>query len=472
MQWSRYNHLFRLRGNGGFLYNTLSNTLIELDDCHYSLIRGLKKGHGNLDPEDTEFTRFLTRKKVLVEPDEEKNLLLAHQYQRLATRFDSMSLVLTICPTLSCNFRCPYCFEKIQGAGASMDQKIMAQVIQFIRKFPDIRRLSVAWYGGEPLLAFDTIRMLTREFKALGITYKDASIVTNGYLMTKSIAAQFNDLMIQSIQITIDGPKEIHDSRRFLASGAPTYDRILENISTLFDSGYSGECNIRVNIDQTNKEDYNRIFTGLTEQFRGEKLRVDPGHVTSSLAHSYNPACTLNMRDWTKFIIDMYHTSGYAPLGDFHPVTNLNSVCTAGLHNGYIIGPEGELYKCWEDVGMTSMVIGNIAKDEPVTNPVLRAQYSAGADPFSDSECLACVVLPLCGGGCPNKRLRTKQFGEKGLEYCSSYKEHLKTLLELYIRNFRSRELCAEIVGISSPVSPGYRVISPQRRESQEGAGT
>ncbi len=38
MQWSRYNHLLRLQETGGFLYNSLSNTLFELDDTHYSLI--------------------------------------------------------------------------------------------------------------------------------------------------------------------------------------------------------------------------------------------------------------------------------------------------------------------------------------------------------------------------------------------------------------------------------------------------
>ncbi len=472
MQWSRYNHLFRLQEAGGFLYNSLSNTLFELDDSHYALIEIWNENPGNLLMEDTDFTRLLKKKNVLVEPDEEKNLLLAYQYHRLATCFDSRTLSLTLCPTLKCNFRCPYCFEKTQESGASMDQKTIQLVLDFIRRFPDIRNLSVAWYGGEPLLEFDTIKTLTKEIKALGIPYHDASIVTNGFLLTREIAVQLNDLMITSIQITLDGPKEIHDSRRFLSSGTPTFERILENISTLFDSGYSGECNIRVNIDHNNQEDYIHLNTRLTEQFKGKKFKVYPGHILSNQTHPYNHTCTLNNRDWTEFIIDMYHKSGYTPVGDFHPGNNSNSVCTANVHNGYIIGPEGELYKCWEDVGMSSMVIGNIFLDEPITNPVLRAQYAVGTDPFSDQKCISCVVLPICGGGCPNKRLRSRQFGEKGLEYCSSLKFELKTHLALYIQNFQARELCAEIVGIAKPDFPGYRVISPQRRDLQGETGT
>lgn len=76
MQWSRYNHLLRLQETGGFLYNSLSNTLFELDDSHYPLIKGWKKNPDNFHPEDTEFPRLL-KKKVLIESDEEKNLLLA-----------------------------------------------------------------------------------------------------------------------------------------------------------------------------------------------------------------------------------------------------------------------------------------------------------------------------------------------------------------------------------------------------------
>lgn len=37
MKWSRYNVLFRSERYGPFIYNTLSNTLIELDEPHHAL---------------------------------------------------------------------------------------------------------------------------------------------------------------------------------------------------------------------------------------------------------------------------------------------------------------------------------------------------------------------------------------------------------------------------------------------------
>ena len=106
-----------------------------------------------------------------------------------------------------------------------MTQKTMDRLVDFIKDYKDIRHLSVAWYGGEPLLAFDTICTLTGQFRNLGLTYEKAGLVNNGYLLDDEKINKLNDLMIASIQITLDGPREVHHTRRVLANGGPTFDR-------------------------------------------------------------------------------------------------------------------------------------------------------------------------------------------------------------------------------------------------------
>ena len=59
--------------------------------------------------------------------------------------------------------------------------------------------------------------------------------------------------------------------------------------------------------------------------------------------------------------------------------------CAISNRNALVIGPEGELYKCWNDVGNKSKIIGNI--DGKITNEALLPRYLVAADPFEDPKC-------------------------------------------------------------------------------------
>ena len=470
MIWSRYNKLFHSKRLGYFLYNAFSNTLFEIDKAHFSALEGLRDRGIGSEGIGKEFLTLLREHKVLVAEGEENRLLLARQYQRYTQCFDTSRLGLTICPTLQCNFRCPYCFEHSQKDSAVMTHGTIERLLSFIESYKEIRHLSLAWYGGEPLIAFDVIRDITERVKSLNLDFEGAALVTNGYLLDKGKCDLLNDLNIHSIQITLDGPEEVHNMRRFLAGGRPTFRRILANLDALMDSTYKGSCDIRVNIDKHNIEGFQELHASLLERFKGKKLFIYAGHVHASLGHAYDHSCSLGLQEWTDFTFDMYRRRGLMPTGDFYPADDIDSACVGTTHNKFVIGPEGELYKCWEDVGKPTMVIGNIHEDEPVTNPELQAQYGIGTDAYNDPDCLACSVLPICGGGCANKRLRAKQFGEEGLEFCSLYKENLTSYLEGYIDTFKSREICAAVLSSvrEKPDSKDYRVISPVKKKAGE----
>lgn len=465
--WSRYNTLFLLERLGYFLYNALSNDLIQVDYVHFDALEKLRSQGIDTGSLDDRFISFLREHKVVVEEGEEERLLLARQYQRNLKCFNTSRLDLTICPTLQCNFRCPYCFEKTQQNSAIMAHKTIAQLLAFITSHKESRHLALAWYGGEPLIAFDVICELTEKIKSLDIAFEGAALITNGYLLDKRKCDLLNELNIHSVQITLDGPEELHDSRRFLSGGGRTFQRILANVDTLMNlSSYEGNCHIRVNIDKHNIKEYQKLCTSLLERFKGKKLFIYAGHIDTTIGHSYDHACSLNLREWTDFTLGMYNWGGLFQAEDFYPTDNIDSVCVATVHNRFVIDPEGYLYKCWEDVGKLEMVIGNIHDAAPISNQELRAQYSIGTDAYRDPKCLACFVLPICSGGCANKRLRTKQYGEPGLEFCSPYKDNLIRYLERYIDTFLSREICLALISSiwERPDSNGYRLISPGRQ--------
>jgi len=492
MEWSCYNRLFESERFGLFLYNALSNTLLELDEAHYRALEGMRErggagapGEGASAPggaaapgaeaaagpaADPDFLALLRANRVLVEAGEEQRLLLARHYERHARCFDGSHLGLTICPTLKCNFRCPYCFEHDQRDGATMSPETIERLIAFIAGYKDARRLSIGWYGGEPTLAWELIEDVTQQVEALEIDFEGAGLVTNGYLLDEARIARLDDLKIRSIQITLDGPPEVHDARRVLAGGAPTYARILENVALLMESPYEGSCAIRVNLDKHNLEGFLELHAELRARFAGKQLFVYPGHVHTGLAHAYDHGCNLDCGDWAALTFDLYQRGGLLPKEGFYPAGNQHGICVASSHNGFVVGPRGELYKCWEDVGKEHMVIGDVHEEEPITEPEMRALYSLGTDPYDDPECLACAVLPICGGGCANKRLRARHFPEEGLMVCSPYRDHLTAYLEEYYDTYLSRALLG--VGLPSgdaaEVDKGYRMVQPRKRGSAE----
>lgn len=95
-------------------------------------------------------------------------------------------------------------------------------------------------------------------------------------------------------------------------------------------------------------------------------------------------------------------------------------ICMINSISSYIIGPKGEIYKCWNDVGHVHRTIGSIFESEP-NEKTLLYRYMFESDMFSDEKCKDCHVFPLCSGGCGHYRYRNKYQGGE-FELCSRYK--------------------------------------------------
>lgn len=77
------------------------------------------------------------------------------------------------------------------------------------------------------------------------------SIITNGYYFTKKAIELFKEYPLDSIQITLDGRKERHDSiRKMKISGKGSFDQIISNIDNIVKELPSTKVRIRVNIEK------------------------------------------------------------------------------------------------------------------------------------------------------------------------------------------------------------------------------
>ena len=331
----------------------------------------------------------------------------------------SHAVGLTICPTMGCNFDCPYCFE--DHVAGKMSAEVQDDVVALAGRMLDaaqVGNLYVTWFGGEPLLAPEIIESLSERLMALvekrGGTYT-ASIVTNGYLLTQEIVDMLDRCKVDSSQITIDGLGAAHDATRHLAGGGPTFERIVANLRDL---KLPFKVNVRHNVHESNIDEVDKLeefIDNLAEESDND-LRYYPAPVTGSKVadergKQVGLLCGSSMSD-----ISVREEAGRFAMGRGH---------YCGAHSIWAVGidAKGNLQKCWEAVGNPQISFGT-AHDWDPANPLVSASkpdnltmYLNTANPVPDEECRECVWLPTCVGGCPHKRLFAGR-------QCIAFKEH------------------------------------------------
>lgn len=134
--------------------------------------------------------------------------------------------------TNACNYRCPHCRAYMDVT--KQEEKIETRIIDEIIK-NDI--LSVNISGGEPLLNPRILNIISK-LAASGI---DVGISSNGWMYPK-MAESLKDSGQSFIQISVDGPKSIHDEFRGV-NGA--FERAIQSLKI------AKELNLRTQMNVT-----------------------------------------------------------------------------------------------------------------------------------------------------------------------------------------------------------------------------
>jgi uncharacterized protein len=394
---------------------------LDLEIDVFSYLLTLKIGQDFIT-EDEELFNVLKTAKSIVDNDKDEYYNL--KYKAHYHRFDNMKMILTINPTLHCNFNCSYCFE---GAKPSiyMTDEVEDAIVNLIKKQKNINSVHNTWFGGEPLMAFERIISLTNKMKNLEINYS-ADMVTNGYLMNEYVINELDNLKITSIQITIDGLETTHDKRRPLTSGKGSFQQIIDNIDLLRMKKPDFDIAIRVNLDNNNKNEFIEICRFFCKRYK-TFINIAPGFV-SDKDGCRTSSCLMNRDVVADFLLDLYKKHKYAT-SNLYPDSHVFE-CQVRNPHSLVIGPQGEIYKCWNDVGNKDKITGNIISKQSVNTNLLLRYYTAG-DPFDDNDCKECFHLPICGGGCPYLRIK-REYEDKNIDVCYVKKDRLQEFLEYY----------------------------------------
>jgi uncharacterized protein len=409
------------------LFNAETRAFAVIDEVLYlQLIRAQETN--NVEGIPVDIIDDLVKAKILIE-DGDNSLFYRKKFNYYFKNFDSTDLGFAIAPTTFCNFNCPYCYEEGRKP-IFMTEEIENQLISFIKKHESVKDVDITWYGGEPLANFMSIRRILEKLgKENAINLNDHSIVTNGYLLDDYKSKYFSDHPLDDLQITIDGNKDIHDKRRVLSNGAPSYETIIRNIDSFFKYNKKTRVSIRVNIDTSNQEFFYDLYKDLTTRWRGELIWVYPGFVrdyNNKYEACFNCEC-LNHESRAIFLLDLY--SNHKANVKFYPRFQVGG-CSATNINNYVVGPSGELYKCWNDIGVEDRVIGYLNNDT-IPNYDLLCQFMAGPSMFDDEKCKHCNLFPVCDGGCHWLRLKNANEG-KTYELCAYEKKHIEQYLEAH----------------------------------------
>ncbi len=407
MKASRYNITFE-SNNKHFAFNAMSCALAEADDTFFYILNNLSEG-----PVDNSNELMKSMKEGSFIIDDNVDELDVLRFRSFLGKFADNRLALTILPNFTCNFACPYCYEGKSQTRANLE--IMSNEIkEAIYKQVEIsakakRNIGISWYGGEPTLSKDIIVEMSN--KIIGICEKygveyTSSMTTNGYLFDDEFINKLADIKLKSIQITIDGPPEIHNKTRKLKNGQGTFDVIIDNIKKIVKKGI--EVCIRANITKMNMNYFGELLDELSKQGINN-CQVIPSAVVpyENAAESITDIC-LPSEDFAHKLLEfrqMMFDRKYQ-LYDFPYLPNLKqNYCYADNMSSYSIAPDGSIYKCWIDVGVPERSLGNIKDfgERDLVTAAENAPFYIFWSPFNYEKCVQCDILPMCMGGCPHR---------------------------------------------------------------------
>ncbi len=377
------------------LYNTKSQAQVVVDK---TLKERLEGGPFKAENEKEEMVfRQLCQMGIVIEEGEDEEKKLEDWFGIVQSDHSLLrALVLT---TYDCNFACPYCVEEGVRKKLYMGRDTAEDTARYIvRKVKDFNpeRLVVTFYGGEPLMNLEAIRIVA---SMVGEYARSANLnfsfgaTTNGSLLTWRVVDELIPLGFRSAKVTLDGTREFHNRKRPFANGRGSFDVIIKNIVNAADKI---DITVGGNFDRENVDSIPELLDYLKELGLDKKLKLvnfKPIHETindmGSFTSDTDMGCVFfedevmaNLVKLRRLVLEKGFNAS--------PGLGVN-VCSMVMNPSFfVIDPTGILYRCPAFVGHTQFSVGDI--------------YHYGEEDFSVKSlwkrCKDCSYVPLCGDGC------------------------------------------------------------------------
>lgn len=310
-----------------------------------------------------------------------------------------------------CNLRCKYCFAETGDFGTGrklMPVEVGKKAIDFlIEKSYGRENLELDFFGGEPLMAWDTVVETVKYARSIekqhGKNFR-FTITTNGVLLDDEKIEYINNEMSNCV-LSLDGRREINDNIRITPNNKGSYDLIVPKFKKLVE-GRTKEGRTDYYVRGTFTK-YNLDFANdvlhVANDLGFEQLSIEP--VVTDEKYPY----ALTGDDLPKVFSEYDRLYDIMEKGCgfnfFHFMIDLQQGPCAikrlrgcGCGNEYVaVTPDGDIFPCHQFVGMDEWKMGNIF-DGNVNSEI--KNYFAKTHIYSKKGCADCWARFYCSGGC------------------------------------------------------------------------
>ena len=313
--------------DGLLLYNTLTCSLVLLTPYEAA---------------DLTAQRELIGRWFLVpqEHDDRKLCRQVRQMAALLTPAPKVVTTYTILPTTGCNARCFYCYE--QGTKpVTMTAETASQVARYIVAHRGDEKITLRWFGGEPLVNAKVIDQICTELNGQGVPFR-SEMTTNGYLFDADMVQRAKNLwQLQKVQITLDGTAQTYNRvKAYVYQGVNAFERVLENIGQLIAVGI--RVLIRLNVDKHNIGEMAELAELLHQHFgSNEHLSV----YSHELFGERTPEDNATLFAQRMQLEQQIAKHGILRIKELPKDIHLNQ-CMADNDGSLVIAPDGHLGKC------------------------------------------------------------------------------------------------------------------------------
>lgn len=389
--------VFIERAESVIIYNTLWNSFLITDRLHANLLQ-----RGSCKEEDyvnrSVFKAFRD-KKMIVDDTVDEMARIRQTLER--TNEDHAHFTLVVNPTLACNFNCWYCYESHQDS-ATMDGVDIEAIVTLVRQIAArdaIKHFDLMFFGGEPLLCYEkVIKPILEAVSLLMMEHEidfSASITTNGLLLSKERLTFLENHGVKSMQITIDGNKERHNSVRYTKRGSDSYSLIIKNIHDAL------ACGIKVSVRLNISKETNLVARELLNDF-GDLTEKQRGYLAFSVHKVWQEEQSLHTI--VEQIVAEIRGQGYRCASYFSAPSSIWHTCYADRRNQMTINPRGKIYKCTACDFSERHTEGVLSTTGEIRWNSLHEKRMQ-ASPLKVTACRDCSILPICAGGCSQRIL-------------------------------------------------------------------
>ncbi|MBA3073510.1 MAG: SPASM domain-containing protein [Anaerolineae bacterium] len=361
--------------------------------------------------------------------------------------------VLYLLTTDSCNFACRYCV--IMGNMTHnkkpilMTNEIAKERLDF---FADLlarqnvhgnnpyhllaQEPQIIIYGGEPLLNLNTLKFILEYIRTLKHNNMlpvatNITLNTNGSLITKEVA-DLLALNIVNVSVSLDGFREHQNRERPLITGSGSFDDVLRGYKLLKQSG----CNVSISctLGSHNLKDALQIVDWFIDELKvegfGFNMLVDSEVVKLGNVQEYaDQVSTIMLQCFEKARIKgVYEDRIMRKAKSFVEGKIYLNDC-AGCGQQIVVSPDGQIGPCQAYLGSNKNFIIPDEDFDPANHPIWNEWRMRS--PLNMPQCMDCIALGICGGGCPyDAEIRGGSIWSLDEAFCIHSKKTLSYLIK------------------------------------------